>query len=108
VRAIVGYFDDNPHLFDLIQHAEAMSRPQALAPWQRWRDEITKRVLEIFDEARRSAAFTIADPELVALLFLGSLRSVIRFGPRPRPSDLAGQIIDIFLQGSARPAKATR
>ena len=31
IRAIVGYFDENPHLFDLIQHAEAMSRPQRIA-----------------------------------------------------------------------------
>jgi AcrR family transcriptional regulator len=108
IRAIVGYFDENPHLFDLIQHAEAMSRPQALRPWHRWRDEITGRVLEIFEEARRGGEFAISDPELVALLFLGSLRSVIRFGTRPRPPELAGQIIDVFLRGAARPTKPRR
>jgi AcrR family transcriptional regulator len=108
IRAILGYFDDNPHLFDLIQHAEAMSRPQALLPWQRWRDEVTGRVLEIFEEARRSGEFAVSDPELVGLLFLGSLRSVIRFGVRPRPADLAGQIIDVFLRGAARPARPRR
>jgi AcrR family transcriptional regulator len=108
VRAILGYFDDNPHLFDLIQHAEAMSKPQALEPWQRWRDEAMGLTVEIFEEARLSAAFTIADPELVALLFLGGLRSVIRFGARPRPANLAGQIIDFVLHGGTCSSKTKR
>jgi TetR/AcrR family fatty acid metabolism transcriptional regulator len=108
VRTIVGYFDDNPHLFDLIQHAEAMSRPEALLPWQRWRDEIVERVVEILKDAGPTGAFTIADPELVALLFLGSLRSVIRFGERPRPPDFAARIIDLLLHGAARPCKSAR
>src|SRR6516162_8638980 len=43
VRAILGYFDENPHLFDLIQHAEAMSQPQALQSWHRWREAVTDR-----------------------------------------------------------------
>jgi AcrR family transcriptional regulator len=108
IRAILGYFDENPHLFDLIQHAEAMSRPQALRPWHRWRDEITSRVLEIFEDARRSGEFTVSDPELVALLFLGSLRAVIRFGARPRPPQLPDHIIEVFLRGVARSTKADR
>ena len=108
VRAILGYFDENPHLFDLIQHAEAMSPPQALQSWHRWREEVTGRVREIFEEARQCAAFTIDDPQLVAILFLGSLRSIIRFGPRPRPADLPRQIIDVFLHGAVVPAKGNR
>jgi AcrR family transcriptional regulator len=108
VRAIVGYFDENPHLFDLIQHAEALSQPRALLPWQRWRDEVMNRVREIFEEAHNSETFTIDDPEFVALLFLGSLRSVIRFDAKPRPTDLARRIIDLFLEGAARPLKSNR
>jgi AcrR family transcriptional regulator len=108
VRAIVGYFDENPHLFDLIQHAEALRRPKALVPWQRWRDEVSGRVVDLFDEARRTGAFTVQDPALVSLLFLGSLRSVLRFGEKPRPPDLASRIVDLLLDGAARPAKAGR
>jgi AcrR family transcriptional regulator len=108
VRAIVGYFDENPHLFDLIQHAEVMNQTKALRPWQRWRDEVTGRVIELFEEARRTSAFAVADPEFVALLLLGSLRSVLRFGTRPRPPDLAARVIDVFLQGAAGPCKAKR
>jgi AcrR family transcriptional regulator len=108
VRAILGYFDENPHLFDLIQHAEAMSQPQALLSWHRWRDEVTGRVRTIFEEARQCDAFSIDDPQLVALLFLGSLRSIIRFGPRPRPADLPRRIIDVFLHGAAAPVKSGR
>jgi TetR/AcrR family fatty acid metabolism transcriptional regulator len=108
VRAIVGYFDDNPHLFDLIQHAEAMSQPQALLPWHRWRDEVLSRVVDIFEDAQRTAAVTIKEPELVALLFLGSLRAVIRFGVRPRPADLAVRVVDLLLDGVALSKKANR
>jgi AcrR family transcriptional regulator len=108
VRAIVGYFDDNPHLFDLIQHAEVMNQTKALLPWQRWRDEVMDRVLELFAEARRTGAFAVADPEFVALLLLGSLRSILRFGTRPRSPDLASRVIDVFLHGTAGPCKAKR
>jgi TetR/AcrR family fatty acid metabolism transcriptional regulator len=108
VRAILGYFEENPHLFDLIQHAEALSRPQTLRPWLRWRDEVTGRVLGILADARRTGAFTVPHPELAALLLLGSLRSVIRFGERPRPPDLAARVIDLFLHGAARQPMARR
>jgi AcrR family transcriptional regulator len=108
VRAIVGYFDDNPHLFDLIQHAEVMSQPEALASWRRWRDEVTNRVLELFKEAHRTSAFTIKDPELVTLLFLGSLRSLLRFGARPRPADLPHRIVEMLLHGAALPSNGKR
>ena len=41
-------------------------------------------------------------------LFLGSLRSVVRFGTRPRPADLARRIIDVFLKGAAVSGKSQR
>ena len=37
VGAIIAYFDEQPHLFDLITHAEAMQRPGAEFPWQETR-----------------------------------------------------------------------
>ena len=108
IQAILGYFDENPHLFDLIQHAEAMSRPQALVSWQRWRDEVNDMVRQIFVEARESGAFAVADPELAALLLLGGLRSVLRFGSKPHAPDLGRRIADLLLQGAACPLEAGR
>ena len=45
--------------------------------------------------------FRVADPELAMMLLLGGLRTVLRFGPRPRPPRLADRVVDALLQGSA-------
>src|SRR4051812_37470009 len=37
VEAILVYFDDHRHLFDLIQHAEVMQKPDEEFPWQKIR-----------------------------------------------------------------------
>ena len=104
VGAIIDYCDDHPHLLDLIQHAEVMQGPDADLPSQRMR-HINVRIVEtIFEEALRSGDFHIVDPGLAAWLLLGSLRPVIRWGERPRPTDLAQRIVDQFLYGAARPA----
>src|SRR5262245_11806454 len=34
VDALLSYFDEQPHLLDLIQHAEAMQNPDQEFPWQ--------------------------------------------------------------------------
>src|SRR5262249_15852247 len=99
--AILEYFDENPHLFDLIHHAEAMQRPIVTLAWHTTREEMIQRVYQIFEEGREAGVFQIANPELAALMLLGGLRAVIRFGTRPRHPDLANQITDLFLQGTA-------
>src|SRR5262245_42579230 len=40
VGALVGYFDEHPNLFNLIQRAEARAERGGKFPWQRARDEI--------------------------------------------------------------------
>jgi AcrR family transcriptional regulator len=106
VRVFLVYFDEQPHLFDLIQHYE-MSHPQdANAPWQRIRTETWRLVREIFEEARRLGLFAVRDPDVAMLMLLGGLRAVIRFGPRPRPADLVPRIVEEFLHGSAEPTAA--
>src|SRR5260370_16678904 len=39
VGLLLSYFDENPHLFDLIQHAEGMQRPEREFPWKNTRKE---------------------------------------------------------------------
>jgi AcrR family transcriptional regulator len=104
VAAILDYFDEHPHLLDLIQHAEVMQGPDADLPWQRLRHENFRLVEGIFEEARKIGAFQVMDPNLSAQLLLFSLRPVIRWGEKPRPSDLAHRIVEQFLYGAARPA----
>jgi AcrR family transcriptional regulator len=104
VGAILDYFEEHPHLLDLIQHAEVMQGPDADLPWQRLRHENFRLVEGIFEEARQIGAFQVMDPHLSAQLLLFSLRPVIRWGEKPRPSDLAQRIVAQFLYGAARPA----
>ncbi len=108
VGAILDYFAEHPHLLDLIQHAEVMQGPDADLPWQRMRRENFRLVEAIFDEARRKGVFQVMDPHLSAQLLLSSLRPVIRWGEKPRPTDLAQRIVEHFLYGAARPACGCR
>jgi AcrR family transcriptional regulator len=100
VAALIDYFDTHPHLFDLIQRAEVLRRAEAAFPWQQARDEMLRLVFDIFEEGRRRGELDVPEPQLAALLLLGGVRSVVRFGSRPRPSRLAEQVIDTFLQGA--------
>jgi len=99
VGAIIAFFDEHPHLFDLIQRAEVLRGPNF--PWKKTRERLLQLAKELFDEARACEEFVIHDPETAALLLLGGMRAVIRFGKRPRPRDLARRIVDAFLEGNA-------
>ena len=99
VAAIIAFFDEHPHLFDLIQRAEVLRGPNF--PWKKTRDRLLHLVMELFEEARDREDFIIRDPETAALLLLGGMRAVIRFGKRPRPRDLARRLVDAFLEGNA-------
>jgi AcrR family transcriptional regulator len=103
VRTFLEYFDEQPHLFDLIQHIEVSHPLQPDSPWQRVRMETWDIMRAIFADARRTGAFAVRDPEVGLLMLLGGLRAVIRFGPRPRPADIVQRIVEDFLHGAARP-----
>lgn len=100
VAAVIAFFDEHPHLFDLIQRAEVLRDPDRASPWQKARDDLLRLLLDVFDEGKTAGAFSIRDSEMVALLLLGGLRSVIRFGEQPRPRDLARRIVEAFLHGA--------
>jgi AcrR family transcriptional regulator len=109
VRTIIAFFDEQPHLFDLIQRAEVLRRHDF--PWQHTREEVIKLVLDLFAEGRQRGEFVVADPELGALMLLGGLRGVIRFGKKPRPGNLARRVVASFLHGAAgkeTPASGSR
>jgi TetR/AcrR family fatty acid metabolism transcriptional regulator len=106
IAAVVGYFDEQPHLFDLIHRAEVMHAAGGDFPWEGTRQENIRLVRRVFAEGAESGEFTVRDPELGGLMLLGGIRAVIRFGRRPRAPDLARRIVDDFLAGACRPGPA--
>jgi TetR/AcrR family fatty acid metabolism transcriptional regulator len=93
VAGFLDYFDHNPHLLDLVQRAEVLRRAGTPFPWQEVRDESFRVVGEVFEEGNRRGEFAVPDPGLATLMLLGGLRSIIRFGPTPRPPCLAERIV---------------
>ena len=83
VAGLIEYFDDNPHLLDLIQHAEALQKPGGEFPWQKTRSLTMSLVQEVLEAGCRQGLFAIDDPGLATLMLLGGLRAVVRFGDRP-------------------------
>jgi AcrR family transcriptional regulator len=100
IGAVLAYFDEQPHLFDLIQRAEVMRGTGSDFPWQKARDEGMRILLKIFADGKARGEFCLRDPDLAALLLLGGMRSVLRFGKQPRPRDLAQRIAANFLHGA--------
>ena len=99
VGAIITYFDEQPHLFDLITHAEAMQRPGAEFPWQQTRSQTFDLTHDIFRAGTAAGHFRIDDPDLAMLLLLGGVRAVLRFQQPPRPADIADRVVAGFLNG---------
>ncbi|MFL5339442.1 MAG: TetR/AcrR family transcriptional regulator [Gemmataceae bacterium] len=97
--ASLEFFDEQPHVFDLIQRADALHGWDT--PWQRVRDVAIELTQQIFVEARTTGEFAVADPEVAALMLLGGVRAVIRFGTRPHPRDLARRLVRTILFGAA-------
>jgi AcrR family transcriptional regulator len=100
VDAIITFFDEQPHLSDLIQRSEVLRRPGGTFAWQKTRDEVNHMIRQVFDSGHAAGEFSIRDADIMALMLLGGLRSVIRFGTRPRSADLAQRIVARFLDGA--------
>jgi AcrR family transcriptional regulator len=99
VGTIITYFDEQPHLFDVIQHAEVQGRVEVGSPWHQYRENTMALVLDTFEAGKEADLFCIRDPELAMLLLLGSLRAIVRFSHPPRQADIAERIVDGFLHG---------
>jgi AcrR family transcriptional regulator len=105
VEAVFDYFDSQPHLFDLILRAEALRGSGPEFPWKKARDESLRLILAVFEEGKRQGEFCLRDPDLAALMFLGGLRAVLRFGKQPRERNLASKIVEGFVRGADAGAK---
>jgi AcrR family transcriptional regulator len=98
--AVIAFFDAQPHILELIQRAEVDRGRGAGFPWLGAREGLFRLVGGLFAEGCERGEFRVADPELAMMLLLGGLRTVIRFGPQPRPPCLAERVVDALLQGS--------
>ena len=103
VAGLVAYFDEEPHVLELIMHAEVMQRPGAEFPWQKTRQKTMGQIKALLEAGQRHGAFARADADLATLMLLGGLRAVIRFGKRPRSPGLAEEIVARFLGGFGQP-----
>jgi AcrR family transcriptional regulator len=109
VAAILAFFDDNPYLLDLLQHAEARQPSGSLATWQQTRLANLHRMLDIVAEGHAAGLWHIPEPETPVLMLLGGLRAVMRFGTEPRSPCQVRRIIEDFLHGANRhPAEKGR
>jgi AcrR family transcriptional regulator len=108
VAAIFAYFDEQPHILELIQRAEVDRGRGPGFPWLGAREGVFRLVSELFATGIERGEFRVADPELAMMLLLGGLRTVLRFGPRPHPPRLAERVVDALLQGSGPAARVSR
>lgn len=102
VTAYLHYFGEHPHLFDLIQRAEVLSRPDRPLRWHQTRQESIELVQRLLEEGRRHGDIRIDDPHLAGLFLLGGMRAVMRFDKAAHGPDLPARLVDLFLGGAAR------
>jgi AcrR family transcriptional regulator len=100
VAASLEFFQEQPHVFDLIQRGDAQRGVDS--PWQKTRDEAKELVEAILSEGNRRGELRVADPTTVTLILLGGLRAVLRFGKRPYSREIPKQIVHTVLFGAAR------
>jgi AcrR family transcriptional regulator len=100
VAGIIDFFDVQPHLLDLIQRAEVLHDPNRTSPWHKAREELTELMLALFQAGQKAGNYDIRDPEISAMFILGGLRSIVRFGRKPRPANLSRCLVEIFLRGA--------
>ena len=102
VSGILDYFDANPYLFDLLQHAESRQHSGSLENWQAIRASNIRLILDVLEEGRLAGLWNVPDPETPVLMLLGGLRAVLRLATPPRPANLAQRIVEDFLHGASR------
>jgi AcrR family transcriptional regulator len=102
LSAYLHYFGEHPHLFDLIQRAEVLSRPDHEISWQRTRQESAELVQRVLEEGQRAGVFRLEDAHLASWFLLGGLRAVMRFDKAPHGPDMAARLVDLFLCGAVR------
>jgi AcrR family transcriptional regulator len=98
MEAVVGFFDEQPHLFQLIVRAEP-KRETGNFPWQEARDVGHRLVCEIMIEGARKGELDIREPQDAAMMLFGGIRAHIGYGRRPRPEGFVRGLVLDFLDG---------
>lgn len=101
MEAVVAYFDEQPHLFQLIVRAEPQ-RELGKFPWQEARDVGHRLVFEIMTEGTRKGELDIPEPHDAAMMLFGGIRAHIGYGRRPRPEGFVRRLVLDFLDGYDR------
>ena len=59
VAIFLQFHEDHPHVFDLLQHAEALSRPDQDFPWQKARTLSIDMVKQVLEEGEARGVFQL-------------------------------------------------
>ena len=103
LESSIQLFDAKPHLFDLILYAEVFQNSNNDFVWQQTRRNVIQIVENIFQMAENEKEFHIRNHKEAALLLLGGIRAIIRFGNTPRPVNLCTDLVNHFLYGFSKP-----
>jgi AcrR family transcriptional regulator len=98
VAVVIEFFDEQPHVLDLIQRADALRGSDT--PWQKTRDEAIRLVRRLMEDGKLKGELAVADAETATLMLLGGIRSVLRFRSKPYPPHLPQEIVRMFLFGA--------
>jgi len=112
IRRSIAFCERFPYFIDLVQRVEGTTSPERLAPLQASRQRILHIVRDIIADLDHGDEFVVPDPNMAAIAFVGMLRQVLRFVPKPWPDDLSEKMAKQFLFGvcprERRGAKARR
>jgi TetR/AcrR family fatty acid metabolism transcriptional regulator len=97
VRTVLDYFDEHPHLLELIQRAELLRGLGSGFPWHAARETMFRLAGELFEAAAREGKYAVRDPQVAMMLLMGGMRTILRFGPHPRPEGMAERAVDALL-----------
>src|SRR5262249_1798427 len=103
LAAYLQYFGDHPHLFELIQHAEVLSRPNREVRWYRTRQESIELVQRVLEEGQPAGVCLVEDAYLAGWFLLGGMRAVLRFEKDKHGPDMPARLVNLFLCGAGRP-----
>jgi AcrR family transcriptional regulator len=98
LQAAFDFFEAHPYLSDLLQRVEALNPSDETFAWTPVRKEFAKRIETILADETIAAA----DPASAALMLLGALRQVHKFGQRPLATGMVEEVVATFLYGAAK------
>ncbi len=98
MQAAFDFFEAHPYLSDLLQRVEALNPSDETFAWTPVRKEFAKRIETILADESIAAA----DPASAALMLLGALRQVHKFGQRPLATGMVEEVVATFLYGAAK------